>query len=63
MFRIVLASLLVVGLLAAGCTTEKPNHIHHGCHSSAHRAGRSGNATIHHHYAKPDAQAETKTAK
>ena len=59
MFRIFIASLLVVGLVTSGCKTRGNGRPHQGCHRvGSHRAGRSG--SIHHHYAKPKAPVDEK---
>ena len=61
MFRLLIISLFVTGLFAAGCTTEKHDHHHRGCHRiGANRAGRN-NGVMHHHYAKPQAHVDEKT--
>ena len=58
MSKIIAVSLCAIGLLAAGCKTDKPQH-HHGCHRiGAHRTSRNG--VIHHHYAHPDAKVKEK---
>ena len=58
MFRLLIISLLVTGLFAAGCKTEGHNLHHRDCHRiGANRAGRN-NGSLHHHYAKPLAHAE-----
>ena len=60
MFRLLIISLFVTGLFAAGCTTEKHGPHHRGCHRvGANRAGRN-NGVLHHHYAKPQAPVEAK---
>lgn len=62
MYRTIVASLAVLGLMvAAGCKTEKQGLHHSGCHKvGVHRAGRSGNGITHHHHEKPDAPVEEK---
>ena len=60
MFRLLIISLFVIGLFAAGCTTEKHDLHHRGCHRiGANRAGRN-NGVHHHHYAKPQTPFEEK---
>ena len=60
MFRLLIVSLFVTGLLAAGCTTEKQDLRHRGCHRvGVNRAGRN-NGVLHHHYAKPQAPVDEK---
>ena len=62
MYRTIVVSLAVLGLLAvAGCRTEKHDLLHSGCHKiGVHRAGRSGNGITHHHHEKPAAAVEVK---
>lgn len=52
MFRIILASLFAIGLLASGCKSHEPHHPHRH-HEDCHRAGHRGvghPGTIHHHH-------------
>lgn len=61
MFRILIASLFVLGLLTSGCRTERAGRPHQGCHRvGPHLHGRHG--TIHHHrvesYAPVDEKAK-----
>ena len=53
MFRILIVLLFVVGLLAAGCKTERPNLSHRGCHRIGVNRARRNTGVVHHHYAKP----------
>ena len=60
MFRLLIISLFVTGLFAAGCKTEKHGHRHQGCHRvGTGHIGRN-NGSIHHHYAKPQAPVDEK---
>lgn len=62
MYRTIVVSLAVLGILVvAGCRTEKQGPHHGGCHKiGVHRAGRSGNGITHHHHEKPAAAVEVK---
>ena len=59
MFRILVASLFVLGLLTSGCKTEGSGRPHQGCHRvGPHLHGRHG--TIHHHHAESNATVDEK---
>ena len=60
MFRMLIASLFVLGILASGCSTEKAESPHQGCHRvGPHLHGRHG--TIHHHRVESNAPVDEKT--
>ena len=52
MFRILIASLFAISLLASGCKSHESHHPHHH-HDSVHRTGHGRVAhpsTTHHHH-------------
>ena len=59
MFRLLIASLFVLGRLTSGCRTERAEHPHQGCHRvGPHLHGRHG--TIHHHRVESNAPVDEK---
>ena len=60
MFRFLIVSMFAIGLFASGCTSDKQDLHHRGCHRvGTYRAGRN-NGVIHHHLAKAQQPVEEK---